>query len=353
MTRSRIGVYLFISSVKRKPVEQYRIMVPISGLELEGLEGFELREGIIIRRITSGEIEYIKENLLQLMKGKGHDKAEPLTSWPDKFRDRIIMEIRTEAEDRNKLVEAGIEIAERVLDVLRLFLFLGYGNNYRSSKRSNFLNIKIDIGDSRKQFLYTMIFDEEDRPATLYSEVRSEINNFTINEELVDRAKNYLSDLIEVIFSDTNSVIHKKVRKTVKWFSDGINDSRLSDAFVKYFIAIESLLIFSDKRKAYTLSSRGGIILSDVSGDQCKYGLELRGLYSTRGEIVHEGSLALKFEEFKKLEVFAFMIITNFSKLLSEGIIPASNSEVIKWFKKKGEDTLKDCIRRSWESYGG
>jgi hypothetical protein len=116
--------------------------------------------------------------------------------------------------------------------------------------------------------------------------------NIFANEEA--NLTNYISNFSDLLNGNLPEPISSDLLKAIRWFGSAIQDKELEDKLVKYFFALETLLVPEDmggKRKR--LVRRLGLLHLRVAGEvpDSDFAKVINQLYQKRSNIVHGGNL--------------------------------------------------------------
>jgi hypothetical protein len=248
------------------PEQEWLVVSPIDSLSLERRTG----TGITIsnQRINWFDLRFITKFTGEL------DAAYQKILEEQDLQGKVCVFVNVRAIDQKKAIEMGREKIDQILHIIRGY----FGTRI-------FYNLPTPN-------LYVAINKKPEKAMGASRPIHDEGCNISGDEE--DGLSNYMSSFSNFLDGSMPEPISNDLLRAIRWFGSAVQDKELEDKLVKYFFALETLLVpeeIGGKRKRLVhrlgllqLRFNGGLPDPDFVDD-------IDHLYQKRSNIVHGGDL--------------------------------------------------------------
>jgi hypothetical protein len=247
--------------------QEWRVISPIDGLSLER----RTEEGITI----SKQVRINWFDMQSITEFTGELEAEFQQRLQGFLQGRVcVFVFSVMAIDQAQAIERAIERIDQALHIIR-----GYFGTHL------FYNLP-------RPNMYVAINRNTVRTMGASFPIRDERCNISGDEET--NLTNYISNFSNLFNGNVPEPISSALMRAIRWFGSAVQDKELEDKLVKYFFALETLLIPEDMgSKKDKLASRIGLLYSGPNGQlpYTNFLDDIRRLYDKRNNIVHGGDL--------------------------------------------------------------
>lgn len=197
----------------------------------------------------------------------------------------------TATGDEAKAVEIAMEQINQVINMLRFMICLLAEGKIVDTIRINLL--AESYGTSENTISLNI---DSKRISLTFGQSRKPVQKLLIDQRLIDNlTETYFFKDWNTILSKDRTELEKAILTAIYWIGEAQNDFSSKSAFIKYWIALETLFTMS-KKDITTALSRGIAILLAFGGYRFVETHEVdtiykavEKLYDKRGEIVHRG----------------------------------------------------------------
>jgi len=243
--------------------EKQNYYIPVTGLEVE-------------KPLTIGSVTFWPwaEKLTEI------EQQDPFHTYADlPAHSSCLVGVRIAAE-AYKAVEIMRQRVEEALNVLR---YLGALVWYNQPTRHIYL-----AGTEPGRVSYVLTWDGQGRIDRLGDSLYWPIP-FQVDNTFLNRANNYgLRDLSAWIDNPEATPLQKLLVNSIQWFGDATQELAPLQAFMKYYVAMESLLKKGRENAKKVVPKRVACLLGER--DREKRQLEIELLIEERNEVFHRGS---------------------------------------------------------------
>jgi hypothetical protein len=248
------------------PEQEWRVVSPIDGLSLERRTGITISNHVInwfdIQFITgfTGELDPANQKILERhLQGK------------------VCVFVSVMAIDQKQAIERAREKIDQILHLIRGY----FGTRI-------FYNLPTPN-------LYVAINKKTERTLGAFHPIQDE--GCHINAEEEDDLSTYISSFSNFLDGSMPERVSNDVLRASRWFGSAVRDKELEDKLVKYFFALETLLVPEELgAKRERLVHRLGLLQLRVAGElpDPDFANSLDHLYQKRSKIVHGGDLEVE-----------------------------------------------------------
>lgn len=253
-----------IKSLKSE-ISSYLCIIPIRGLSIDC-------------DLQLGEIKFQNvENAKKLIEVNENDFSffNKYSSHKDSFA------LCTVTAEKGKASEIAREKIESILNIIRFISSLIYFNQPHR-------HIALD-GRNQNNFSYSLVLDESGNISQFVSH-ESTVLPLIINSEFMKYAKSHGFDFYIRGLNEGITQIEKTLYTAIQWFGDGLQDLIKINSFVKFYIAIETILKNEDENAKNVVPRRLSILLEPYEKDkQRKLESDIKDLIDERNSIFHSG----------------------------------------------------------------
>jgi len=193
----------------------------------------------------------------------------------------FFIKVLTDAADHEKAKEMAFEKAETVLNVLRLYTL----NEHIALRGEGFARVNRDIISAN---LSKKVFSES------FSSVNDPSPALYIDKHLVEKMLEFrLGSMNSLLTQErrTMNELQKNLLTAIFWFGGAVKDRHRVSKYIKYIVAMETLLLRGERSKKEIISKRlASILYKEAEPQQAKEAYCLmKRLYQARNDIIHAG----------------------------------------------------------------
>jgi hypothetical protein len=279
--------------VKEMPVHRQLFLIPVENADVRT----ELAVGdTVLVRLSEAIIQKIeKENNVSLRTPYAtvEKTVEALTRDNQTLS---FIRVTADASDSKKAKELAIQKADTLLNVLRLFNpdapCVVRGEGYAPVLRTT-------IGANLSFRIPNSIVESES--------VNSVTNKLVVNDELLQKMRDSGLDILNEIMGknkDELTDLQTRILTAIFWIGNAAKDRFRTDKFVKYTIALETLLLTGERNKKETIARRFISIAykNNKPSEKSEALANMAALYDIRNRIVHDGLDYVEADDLNQLE---------------------------------------------------
>ena len=283
--------------IGQSPNERHVFLIPIVNLAVNGK--VTVGDSTIFRLTPQTFSELQKEYGLKFHSPSR--KVENVMSDLKRNETDIFIKVLIDAADKKKAEEMAFEKAETVLNVLRLYS----------------LDENVSLRGEEYAKVSRMIMSANlDKKAL--SRSHSSVNFVPIPLHI---DKKYAESMLQSGLKSINSLLTHEVRTltdlqknlltAIFWFGGAVRDKRGVSKFLKYIVAIETLLLRGERSKKEPISKRlATVIYKDAARKEIKEAYQLmKHLYQVRNDIIHAGLDYVEPEDIAQAELWCRALI--------------------------------------------
>lgn len=225
-------------------IDEFKVFIPIEGLNIEGISDFELGRLRVYRNTTSN----IVGELLRTLKLRHQTEEDNIYSVFTNAPCFFVVEYKGHAA---RAIEESIDICFEALSILRLFLSSYYLDIYRRQAvplRMSISGTTASIDRSNSLYVKSSLPIDQQIPGTSMQFIHYE--SYKLNKEKLEFMQKIGIQLINSKFQSSGQSVSmsipRRLNRSISWFSKGTTALSLAESFLFYAIAVESL--FSEGR---------------------------------------------------------------------------------------------------------
>lgn len=199
----------------------------------------------------------------------------------------------TESGDQIKASEKAIKKMKQVISIFRFIVcILAYERIYKNLIKINLLAESYNVSEKN------MYINLDNKIISLnFGPSRKSLHKLPFDAELIKNLKEncFFNDLISICFNYKKTELEEAILTAIYWVGEAQNDFDRGSAFIKYWIALETLFSISEEKVTESLA-KGVAILLAFGGykfieitDVKKIFSATKKLYLKRNKIVHRG----------------------------------------------------------------
>jgi hypothetical protein len=312
-------ITLLFSTVTHLPNERRVYLIPLVNISLLTSGMVIIGDSEILKISPTFFADFQKEYDLQ---GQLFQNSETAFSTLSKNNaTSVFIKIFVDATDSERALETSLERAEMVLNVLRL-----YAPDAPVRLRGDELAcVTRDVVSGN---LEKKAFSEKSSSENLVA------NAFIIDDQVIEEMMKHSLQTISLMLTKEKSLLtelEKNILTSIFWFGAATKDRYRVSSFLKYVIAVETLLLKGEKNKKETISERLTSILygGAVQEDKAKACFEMWRLYQIRNDIIHAGKDYVERDEVVQIEYWCRALIL---KLLN---YTATYADILDFLRKE------------------
>lgn len=297
-TEEAFSVNLIARIIKnlKSEMNTYTFFTCIDGIKLEDIKKFSIVDVecfVFTKKYALG----LREKLRNSADKDFDDKV--LKKYEKIFNGKLCLETSSFGE-HTKAKELAFQKFYHFLRIMRFVLCLSELEREEHRDVFHEHEIKVNILGESYQTPNDILCLNIDKPGTMMmgDRGRKNLQPLRINSFFKEFRKAYfLDDLGAILCKKNKTFLENIIMTALYWISEAQNDFQQESAFVKYCIALETMLLFDDRGgKKQRLANRVPCLLCFVGGysfieleDIYDTYVAVRKLYSKRSKIVHEG----------------------------------------------------------------
>ena len=255
-------------------VSDYVVYVPLAGVSLAQLTPKELDLGDYkIYQFGEGPLQEAQGSLAELYEHAG-------SSYVAKGGVR---------GDIHFAIEQAYQLTESVVHILNLYAM---SIEARLSRR---WKIELAVTQSYKSELVILqpVAQNDEKPSLNqlgYSHSLKDFSPIPITVDLVEAWRQDGFDQVVECFENAQGKIQERIKRSVIWYSRGMNADDPNEQFVNFAIALESLLVGDGGSIRQKLADRVAFLLAEEYEDRIEVSKKTKKLYDLRSKVVHTGT---------------------------------------------------------------
>lgn len=232
------------------------------------------------------------------------------------FKEKICAEVKVKAIDSTKAIEKGKYEVDTALNLIRS----SYG--IRGPKAA------IEIKEPLNAITKNLNTGAEDLKLE-----RDWFWGSTINFEDREKLSNYIQHFDSILMKTQKTRLDKRVVRSIRWCGEAIKDKNLEDKILKYFTALECLLVPEEEGlKGDVLGERISVIWTSSKKIRELIKQDIIELYEKRSDIAHGSKYRISQRDVNKLDFVTRNIIAQISKIITERSF-TKMGQLISWIK--------------------
>jgi hypothetical protein len=257
-------------------IGEWRVIVPLDYLVLEKLDIIRIGK-IDLIPFNKLEEQIIYENSRAFGANEINKRFIEDRIIYKKFNDKVCACLDIVGEG-DILYQDALNEVENIVNLLRIYAQL--------TTDSRFIRIGVNEGWVAPLSLFCF---RKDKPGGVFIPTKADKfkMNYTITKEIYEsfKSKYYLNDINKILnLGSSRSEYDEEIVTAIRWIGMGIQDTVISDKFLKFAIALECLLLGRYDKKDEILAKRCAYLLKENNINR-----EMISLYDKRSRIVHNG----------------------------------------------------------------
>lgn len=262
------------------------------------VDGIELKE---LDAVSFGDVKLFAFSEKHMSEINKYRKSNNLNGFYDKSIVPFIRKyfnnkacISTIANgDEIKAEEIAIKKINQVINLLRFIICIfAYERIYENRVKANLLAESYNMAEN------TFHININKKSISLsYGTSRKSLQKLPIDSQTINELKEccFFDDWIFILSKDKKTEIEEAILTSIYWIGEAQNDFDKESAFIKYWIALETLFSVSDDGITESLSRGVAILLAFGGyrfigvGEVAKIFADTKKLYKKRSKIVHRG----------------------------------------------------------------
>lgn len=254
----------------------------------------------------------------------------------------------------DKSQEIALKKVRIALNILRLYT---YPKSDDSLRRYFGIVGEVIPGDVR----YILGFTEDKKWIFPIPEDFGYLAPFELDPERIETMKNNGFEIVnEILKRDKHNSFETRLLASIYWFGSGLNIGEIKaaeiqkpkdkeqknthkdfeyfnagDRFLKFFVALESLLIFNENEPiTNNIAERVAFLLGDKYEERKEIKKRMKDLYGVRSKIVHHGDVDITRYDLRDLTEVTQSVIINLI-LRKDELGIKSKEDLYEWFEKQ------------------